>query len=133
MEDVVCCSWLPVRRQGEAGAADRRGAQQQQRGDGGIAIVIEAAGRAGGWTVVGGSDGEQSRIEEVLSHCRSLASPGDVRGCGRPWRDINVDGSRHGRRSFQHKTNLHMIAALGRDERRCLTPLLRSRGEVKER
>lgn len=85
--NVVCCSWeKPVRRQGDAGdagAADRRRAQQQ--GLERVGIAIGATGRAGRWAVVSRSDGlefeEERSRRRALSHCCSADWP-DVRDAG---------------------------------------------------
>jgi hypothetical protein len=67
VENVVCCSWLPVRRQSRQTL--QIGAEHSSKGETGRGIVIvramEAAGRAGRWTVVRGSDGGSIGFEEV--------------------------------------------------------------------
>jgi hypothetical protein len=53
--NVVCCSWEPVRRQGEVQALQTGRVQQEGLGQADMATV--AAGRAGRWAVVSGLDG----------------------------------------------------------------------------
>jgi hypothetical protein len=85
--NVVCCSWEPVRRQGEVQALQTGRAQQEGLGQADMATV--AAGRAGRWAVVSGLDGYGPQgagrgVEFVvvgLSHCCDAYWP-EVRGAG---------------------------------------------------